>query len=137
MEGCDKEGTPIPELLARGGVVPFLKVDKGMRDEENGVQLMKPMPQLDANCARAKELGVFGTKMRSVIHSANQAGIKANAKQQMDFGLQILDNGLMPILEPEVSLDSDSRAEAEGATCSPHCSNNWSGWETIGRSCSN
>lgn len=114
MEGCDTGGSPIPELLSRGGVVPFLKVDKGMHDEENGVQLMKPMPELDANCARARELGVFGTKMRSVIHSANEAGIKANAAQQMDFGLQILDNGLVPILEPEVTLSSDTRGEAEG-----------------------
>ena len=114
MEGCNSEGSPIPELLARRGVVPFLKVDKGMHDTENGVQLMKPMPELDANCARAKELGVFGTKMRSVIHEANEAGVRANVEQQMDFGLQILGNGLVPILEPEVSLKSESRGEAEG-----------------------
>ena len=113
MEGCNPEGSPIPELLSRRGVVPFLKVDKGMHDEENGVQLMKDMPELNANCARAKELGVFGTKMRSVIHEANREGIEANIRQQMDFGLQILSNGLVPILEPEVSLKSESRAEAE------------------------
>ena len=113
MEGCNPEGSPIPELLSRRGVVPFLKVDKGMHDEDNGVQLMKDMPELNANCARAKELGVFGTKMRSVIHEANREGIEANIRQQMDFGLQILSNGLVPILEPEVSLKSESRAEAE------------------------
>ena len=113
MEGCNPEGSPIPELLSRRGVVPFLKVDKGMHDTENGVQLMKPMPELNANCARAKELGVFGTKMRSVIHEANEDGIKANVTQQMDFGLQILANGLVPILEPEVSLKSESRVQAE------------------------
>lgn len=113
MEGCGKDGTPIPALLASRGVVPFLKVDKGMEDEADGVQLMKPIPNLDALCARAKELGVFGTKMRSVIHEANRDGVAAIIAQQMDFGLQILGNGLMPILEPEVSLKSETRPEAE------------------------
>ncbi|MBU2339789.1 MAG: fructose bisphosphate aldolase [Alphaproteobacteria bacterium] len=113
MEGCGKDGSPIPALLARRNVVPFLKVDKGMEDEADGVQLMKPIPELDAMCARAKELGVFGTKMRSVIHEANRDGVAAIIRQQMDFGLQILANGLMPILEPEVSLKSESRPQAE------------------------
>ncbi|WP_128892454.1 fructose bisphosphate aldolase [Erythrobacter sp. HKB08] len=113
MEGCTQDGSPIPHKLRAKGIVPFLKVDKGMHDTENGVQLMKEMPELDANCARAKELGVFGTKMRSVIHDANAEGIAANVRQQMDFGLQILGNGLVPILEPEVSLKSETRAEAE------------------------
>ena len=113
MEGCNSEGSPIPKLLARRGVVPFLKVDKGMHDTQNGVQLMKDIPTLDEMCARAKELGVFGTKMRSVIHEADQQGIADNVRQQMDFGLQILSNGLVPILEPEVSLQSESRAQAE------------------------
>ena len=113
MEGCSEDGSAIPELLSRRGVVPFLKVDKGMHDTENGVQLMKPIPTLNEQCARAKELGVFGTKMRSVIHEANQAGIEAIVAQQFDFGKQILDAGLMPILEPEVSLESDSRPQAE------------------------
>ncbi|GMN12462.1 fructose bisphosphate aldolase [Altererythrobacter sp. MTPC7] len=113
MEGCNPEGMPIPERLAGKGIVPFLKVDKGMHDTENGVQLMKEMPELDANCARAKELGVFGTKMRSVIHEADERGISDNVRQQMDFGLQILSNGLVPILEPEVSLKSESRPQAE------------------------
>ncbi len=113
MEGCNPEGSPIPELLSRRGIVPFLKVDKGMHDAENGVQLMKDMPKLNETCARAKELGVFGTKMRSVIHEADEQGIADNIRQQMDFGLQILDCGLVPILEPEVSLKSESRAQAE------------------------
>ena len=113
MNGCTADGTPIPTQLANRGIVPFLKVDAGMHDAENGVQLMKDMPRLDEMCARGKELGVFGTKMRSVIHEANAAGVAANVRQQMDFGLQILANGLMPILEPEASLASDSRAEAE------------------------
>ena len=113
MEGCNKDGSPIPELLSRRGIVPFLKVDKGMHDTENGVQLMKEIGGLNEMCARAKELGVFGTKMRSVIHEANAEGIAAIVSQQMDFGLQILSNGLVPILEPEVSLQSESRARAE------------------------
>ena len=113
MEGCSNDGSPMPQRLQAKGIVPFLKVDKGMHDPENGVQLMKPMPQLDENCARAKELGVFGTKMRSVIHEANEAGVAANIRQQMDFGLQILGNGLVPILEPEVNLKSETRSAAE------------------------
>ena len=113
MEGCNAEGSPIPELLSRRGVVPFLKVDKGMHDVENGAQLMKPIPELEAMCKRAKELGVFGTKMRSVIHEANREGVAANVAQQMDYGLEILSFGLIPILEPEVSLDSVSRPQAE------------------------
>jgi len=113
MNGCMADGMPVPEKLANKGIVPFLKVDAGMHEEANGAQQMKDMPRLDEMCARAKELGVFGTKMRSVIHSANEQGVADNVRQQMDFGLRILDNGLMPILEPEVSLDSDSRGEAE------------------------
>ena len=113
MEGCNAEGSPIPELLSRRGVVPFLKVDKGMHDVENGAQLMKPIPELEALCKRARELGVFGTKMRSVIHEANRDGVAANVAQQMDYGLEILSFGLVPILEPEVSLDSASRPQAE------------------------
>lgn len=113
MEGLNTEGSPIPELLSRRGVVPFLKVDKGMHDTANGVQLMKDIPGLNEQCQRAKSLGVFGTKMRSVIHEADEQGIKDVIRQQMDFGLQILDAGLVPILEPEVSLKSESRAQAE------------------------
>ncbi|TCD05080.1 fructose bisphosphate aldolase [Erythrobacteraceae bacterium CFH 75059] len=113
MNGCLADGTPVPRYLADHGVVPFLKVDQGMEEARDGAQLMKPMPALAAMCARARELGVFGTKMRSVIHEANEAGIAANARQQMDVGLEILSHGLVPILEPEVSLKSESRAAAE------------------------
>ena len=94
-------------------VVPFLKVDKGLEDEVDGTQLMKPMPDLDALCQKAVAKGVFGTKMRSVIKVANPAGVSANVAQQFEFGRQILANGLVPIIEPEVDINSPSKAEAE------------------------
>ncbi len=94
-------------------VVPFLKVDKGLGDEADGTQLMKPMPELDALCERAVGLGVFGTKMRSVIKVADEAGIAANVAQQFQFGRQILGHGLVPIIEPEVDIHSPSKAAAE------------------------
>jgi fructose-bisphosphate aldolase, class I len=94
-------------------VVPFLKVDKGLADESDGVQLMKPMPDLDALLARAVAKGVFGTKMRSVVKLADPAGVKAIVDQQMEVGLQILRAGLVPILEPEVDIKSPQKAEAE------------------------
>lgn len=95
------------------GVVPFLKVDKGLADEADGTQLMKPIPNLDDLCQRAKSHGVFGTKMRSVIKVANEAGVKANVAQQFEFGKQILGHDLVPIIEPEVDIKSPSKAEAE------------------------
>ena len=94
-------------------VVPFLKVDKGLADEADGTQVMKPIPDLDDLCQRAVAKGVFGTKMRSVIKVANEAGITANVAQQFEFGRQILANGLVPIIEPEVDINSPSKAEAE------------------------
>ena len=94
-------------------VVPFLKVDQGLAADADGVQLMKPMPGLDKLLARAREKGVFGTKMRSVIKRADPAGIKAIAQQQFDFGKQILAAGLMPILEPEVDIKSPDKAKSE------------------------
>lgn len=94
-------------------VVPFLKVDKGLAAEENGVQLMKPMPGLDALLARARAKGVFGTKMRSVVNGANAQGIEAAVAQQFEVGRQILAAGLMPILEPEVNIKAADKAEAE------------------------
>ncbi|MFG0317843.1 MAG: fructose bisphosphate aldolase [Planctomycetota bacterium JB042] len=94
-------------------VVPFLKVDKGLAEEKDGVQLMKPMPDLDALLARAKEAGVFGTKMRSVIKLANEAGIRANVAQQFEIGGRILAAGLVPIIEPEVDIHSPEKAKAE------------------------
>ena len=113
----DREIDGIPSaryLWEKKKVVPFLKVDKGLADEANGVQLMKPMPSLDELLARAKEKGVFGTKMRSVIKLANPAGIKAIVDQQFDIGLQIVAAGLVPIIEPEVDIHSPEKAEAEG-----------------------
>ena len=94
-------------------VVPFLKVDKGLGDEENGVQLMKPMPDLGSLLERAKENQIFGTKMRSVIKSANESGINSIVDQQFDVGKQILDAGLIPIIEPEVDIHSTDKGECE------------------------
>ena len=94
-------------------VVPFLKVDKGLADEVDGAQVMKPMPDLDALLARAKDKGVFGTKMRSVIKLANKAGIQSVADQQFEIGRQILAAGLVPIIEPEVDIHSPEKAAAE------------------------
>jgi fructose-bisphosphate aldolase class I len=100
-------------LWSEKRVVPFLKVDKGLADEAEGTQLMKPMPDLDALCERGVSKGVFGTKMRSVIKVANEAGITANVAQQFEIGRQILGHGLVPIIEPEVDINSPSKAEAE------------------------
>ncbi|MEM8619019.1 MAG: fructose bisphosphate aldolase [Actinomycetota bacterium] len=94
-------------------VVPFLKVDKGLADEADGVQLMKPIPGLDELVARAVGLGVFGTKMRSVVKAASESGIAAIVDQQFAVGDQILDGGLVPILEPEVDITIADKAEAE------------------------
>ena len=93
--------------------MPFLKVDKGLEAEANGVQLMKPMPQLDELLAKANAKDVFGTKMRSVVKLANHEGIKAVVEQQFAVGKQILDAGLVPIIEPEVDINSPEKAEAE------------------------
>jgi fructose-bisphosphate aldolase class I len=94
-------------------VVPFLKVDKGLADEGNGVQLMKPMPDLDGLLGRAVGKGIFGTKMRSVIKLANRDGIVAVVAQQFAVGRQIIGHGLVPIIEPEVDIKSPQKAEAE------------------------
>ena len=94
-------------------VVPFLKVDKGLADEANGVQLMKPMPELDQLLAKANTQDVFGTKMRSVIKQANAEGIKAVVAQQFEVGKQIIAAGLVPIIEPEVDINCPQKAEAE------------------------
>lgn len=100
-------------LWERKQVVPFLKVDKGLADEADGVQLMKPMPELDALLARAAAKGIFGTKMRSVVNAANAAGIDAVVAQQFSVGQQILAAGLMPIIEPEVNIKAADKKEAE------------------------
>jgi fructose-bisphosphate aldolase class I len=95
------------------GVVPFLKVDKGLADEVDGAQVMKPIPDLGELLARAKDHGVFGTKMRSVIKLADAAGVEAVVGQQFEIGSEILDAGLVPIIEPEVDIHSPLKAEAE------------------------
>lgn len=113
MDG-DVDGEPVPSFLwEKRGVVPFLKIDKGLMEEENGVQLMKPMPDLDALLIRGREKGIFGTKMRSVIAHADKAGITAVVRQQFEIARQIIAQGLVPIVEPEVSIKSPSKAEAE------------------------
>ncbi len=94
-------------------IVPFVKVDKGLADAENGVQMMKPMPELASLLERAKGLGVFGTKMRSVIHEANRLGVANVVSQQFAVARQILGVGLMPIIEPEVNIQSATKAEAQ------------------------
>ena len=113
MDG-DVNGQPVPSYLwEKRGVVPFLKVDKGLEAEANGAQVMKPMPDLDALLIRAREKGIFGTKMRSVIAHADKAGIAAVVKQQFEVARQIIGHGLVPIIEPEVSIDSPTKQEAE------------------------
>jgi len=113
MDG-QAQGKPVPSFLWEDrGVVPFLKVDKGLEAESDGVRLMKPIPGLDALLARAGKLGIFGTKMRSVIEQNSPAGIAAVVKQQFEYGAQIDAAGLMPILEPEVSIKTPDKAGAE------------------------
>lgn len=110
----DVEGIGAAEYLwTKKKVIPFLKIDKGLADEANDVQVMKPNPDLDALLAKAKSKGIFGTKMRSVIKEANEAGIKAVVAQQFEVGRQILAAGLVPIIEPEVDINSSTKAEAE------------------------
>lgn len=110
----DVEGIGAAEYLwTKKKVIPFLKIDKGLADEVNDVQVMKPNPDLDALLAKAKSKGIFGTKMRSVIKAANEAGIKAVVAQQFEVGRQILAAGLVPIIEPEVDINSPTKAEAE------------------------
>ncbi|SEM15203.1 fructose-bisphosphate aldolase [Roseovarius tolerans] len=107
-------GKPAPDFLwQERGVVPFLKVDKGLADSTDGVKLMKPMPDLDALLARGAKAGIFGTKMRSVIDAANPAGIDAVVAQQFEVGTQILGHDLVPIIEPEVTISIHDKAEAE------------------------
>ena len=112
MDG-DADGEPVPQALWKRGVVPFLKVDKGLEEEADGVKLMKPMPDLDALCERAVKKGIFGTKMRSVIERASPTGIAAIVQQQFQLAKQISAHGLMPIIEPEVSIKSPDRAECD------------------------
>ena len=113
MDG-DAEGTPVPTFLWKNrGIVPFLKVDKGLEAESDGVSLMKPIPGLDGLLDRAVKLGVYGTKMRSVINLASKSGIAAIVAQQFEVADQIAAHGLVPIIEPEVSIKSPDKAGAE------------------------
>lgn len=107
-------GMPVPQYLwEERGVVPFLKIDKGMEDVQNGAQVLKPIPGLDELLATAREFGIFGTKERSVIHEANAEGIEAVVVQQFELGKQVIAAGLVPIVEPEVLIDSPTKTEAE------------------------
>ena len=106
-------GKPTPQALIDQGIVPFIKIDKGLEAEANGVQLMKPIPDLDQLLARAKSLGVYGTKERSVINLANRQGIAAVVGQQIDVARQVLAHGMMPIVEPEVNIKSTERVKAD------------------------
>jgi fructose-bisphosphate aldolase, class I len=107
------QGLAAPDFLWRRGIVSFLKVDQGLEGEADGVRLMKPIPGLDALLADATRLGVIGTKMRSVINSHSKTGIAAIAAQQFEITTQIADHGLLPIIEPEISIDSPDEAGAE------------------------
>src|SRR5580658_2902474 len=113
MDG-EAQGKPVPAFLwEERGVIPFLKVDKGLEAEKDGVSLMKPIPALDALLTRAVKLGVFGTKMRSVINLPSKDGIAAVVAQQFDVAAQIAEHTLLPIIEPEVSIKSPDKAAAE------------------------
>lgn len=108
------DGTPTATYLWETlKVVPFLKIDKGLADEEDGVQVMKPMPELDDLLKRAVAAGIFGTKMRSTINSASKSGIAAVVQQQFDVAKQIISHGLVPIIEPEVNIHTSDKAECE------------------------
>ena len=116
MEGAI-DGQPVPAALIERGIVPFIKIDKGLEDEGaggfGGVQMMKPMPELEALLDRAKALGVFGTKERSVINAADPAGIAAIVAQQFEVARRVLAKGMMPMIEPEISIKSPTRAECD------------------------
>ena len=108
------KGVPTAQFLwEKLGVVPFLKIDQGLADEQDGVQIMKPMPKLDDLLTRAVAAGIFGTKMRSVVNKASPTGIAAVVKQQFEVAQKILGYGLTPIIEPEVNIKSGDKAESE------------------------
>ena len=104
-------------LWSTRNVVPFLKIDKGLEEAQNGVQILKPIPGLDALLRRATDAGIFGTKMRSLIHSANAKGIAAIVAQQFDVAQTILGHGLIPIIEPEINIQSADKAASETLLC--------------------
>jgi fructose-bisphosphate aldolase, class I len=107
------DGKPVPQVLIEKGIAPFIKIDKGLEEESNGVQMMKPMPTLQDLLRRAKELGMFGTKERSVINFANPEGVEAIVEQQFDVARQVLAHDLVPIIEPEVNIKSPEREAAD------------------------
>jgi fructose-bisphosphate aldolase class I len=107
------DGKPVPQALMDLGIVPFIKIDKGLQDEANGVQLMKSMPELEDLLSRAKDLGMYGTKERSVINLANPEGIETVVEQQFNVARQVLAHGLVPIIEPEVNIKSPERDAAD------------------------
>ena len=108
------DGMPVPQFLwEKRGVVPFLKIDKGLEDEVESAQVMKPIPGLADTLKAARDLGIFGTKERSVIHGANPAGVRAVVANQMAVAAEVIAAGMVPIVEPEVNIHSDSKAEAE------------------------
>jgi fructose-bisphosphate aldolase, class I len=107
------DGKPVPQVLIEKGIAPFIKIDKGLEEESNGVQMMKPMPTLQDLLRRAKELGMFGTKERSVINFANPEGVEAIVEQQFDVARQVLAHDLVPIIEPEVNIKSPERDAAD------------------------
>lgn len=110
----DVEGKPTAQYLWEElGVVPFLKIDKGLADEDNGVQVMKPMPTLEELLQRGKAKGIFGTKMRSCIHKASAEGIAEVVRQQFEIGNIVLKHGMVPIIEPEVNINAGDKAECE------------------------
>ena len=125
------EGMPTPSYLWDvKGVVPFVKIDKGLAELENGVQMMKPMPTLDELLSRAAKLGVFGTKERSVIKEYNEEGIKAIVAQQFEVGKQVAAHGLVPMLEPEVDIHSEDKAKIEEFMLQEIYANLENNWET-------
>lgn len=107
------DGVPVPEFLWKKNIVPFLKIDKGLQKIKNGVKLMKDIPNLPERIQDAKSKGIFGTKMRSVIYANNEEGIIEIVKQQFELAKTILENGLVPIIEPEVDINSDEKVEIE------------------------
>jgi fructose-bisphosphate aldolase, class I len=111
------EGKYTADYLADKGIVPFLKVDKGLAEQENGVQLMKPISDLEETLRRANERKIFGTKMRSVIHEPNKSGIKEVVDQQFKIGKRIIAAGLIPIIEPEVNIHSEQKEKSEEILC--------------------
>jgi fructose-bisphosphate aldolase class I len=113
MDGAIADTPTATYLWNELGVIPFLKVDKGLANEQNGAQVMKPMPELDTLLDRAVSAGIFGTKMRSVINSANAQGIADVIIQQFEVGKQILAKGLVPIIEPEININAPDKAQCE------------------------